>query len=569
MNNYIALVKVLLRQGNPLGGMGLSSRRNKGKKTSSRSSTAATVVASVFLLGLMGSVGYGAGTLGQALGLDRLFFIGMLVATGAMVLFIAIPSIITTFYVADDIESLLTLPVSPTAIVAAKFTVGLFYSYATVIVFFVPLAIGWGIAAGSGLEFWLALVVSAILLPVVPFAYASIIALVVARLFKAVRTKDGVSALTMVMSLLAAGIIIAIEYAMGVFGDTADDTLEAITRAQGAITGAAAVFPSTGYCASAMAGEGLWNLLLALVVCAVAIAVMLVVARFFYLPTVTNLSAGSVGSRRFDAVQIRNALGAKSAYKAYLDLEWARIWRVPAVVFNCVVGAFILPIVMIGSMVVSWIAISGSMAVAGSDFVDLMTEAAPFAGPIATLGVCGLVVYSSLANMLSGTAITRWGSEWEEMKVWPLSYEEQIKAKLTPGIVIGLAVSALVALVVMLPMCFFGVSPLYLVLCLVFCAAAVVLDNVASIVPDAKNPRLVWESEQEAVKNSIAPFLAELPGLLFVTLLLIVAGVAWGIFGWDFLLVFGAATVLLALIAVFFGKSRFERAVEYLVQLEG
>ena len=569
MNSYITLVKVLFKQGNPLGSMGLSTRRNKGKKKSSRSSTITTLVASVFLLGLMGSVGYGVGVAGQIIGLDRIFFVGMLVATGAMVLFIAIPSIISTFYVADDIETLLTLPVSPTSIVAAKFTVGMLYSYATVGVFFVPLAIGWGIATGAGLEFWVASAVSALLLPVVPFAYASIIALVVARVFKAVRTKDGVSALTMVMSLLAAGIIIAIEYALGVFGDTADDTLEAITRAQGAITGAAAIFPSVGFCASAMAGEGLWNLLLALGVCVAAVAVVLVVARFFYLPTVTNLSAGSVGSRKFDAVQIRNALGAKSAYKAYLDLEWTRIWRVPAVVFNCVVGTFILPVIMIGSMVVSWIAISGSMAVAGSDFVDFMTEAADYAGPIAVLVVCGLVVYSSLANMLSGTAVTRWGSEWEEMKVWPLSYEDQIKAKLTPGIVIGFAVSALVAVVVLLPMCFFGVSPLYLLLSLVFCAAAVVLDNVVSIVPDAKNPRLVWDSEQEAVKNSIAPFLAELPGLLFVTLLLVGTGCAWGLLGWDFLLTFAVVCAVLVAVCYFFGKNRFARAVAYLAELEG
>ena len=569
MHSFLILTKVLLKQGNPLAGMSGISRRGAAKKKGGRSSAIASIVASVILLGMMGSIGYGIGYVSLFLNADKLIFIAILVGTGAMVLFIAIPSIISTFYVADDIEALLTLPVSPSAIVAAKFAVGMLYSYATVGIFFVPMVVGWGIAMGAGLVFWFSAIVSALLLPVVPFAIASVIALVVARVFKAVRTKDGVSALTMVMSLLAAGVIIAVEYSLGVFGNTSADTLEALTNAKGAIMGASAIIPSSGFCAAAMAGEGLVNLLAALGVCVAAVAIVLVVARLFYLPTVTNLSAGSVGSRSFDAVQIRNALGAKSSYKAYLDHEWQRIWRVPAVVFNCVVGTFILPVILIISMVVSWIGIAGSAAAAGSDFLDFMTEAGEYAGPIAVLVVCGLVVYSSLANMLSGTAITRWGSEWAEMKVWPLSYEDQIKAKLTPGIVLGFAVAAIVALVVMLPMCFFGISPLYLLLSLVFCAAAVVLDNVVSIVPDAKNPRLVWDSEQEAIKNSIAPFLAELPGLLFVTALLVGTGLAWGILEWDFLLVFGVATVLLVAVCYFFGKNRFAQAVRYLAELEG
>ena len=570
MRNFFTLVKVLLKQGNPLGGMSGLSKRGKAGKKGGRSSLIASIVASVILLGMMGSIGYGIGYASQFFDMDKLIFVAMLVGTGAMVLFIAIPSIISSFYVADDIETLLTLPISPSAIVAAKFVVGMLYSYATVGIFFVPLVVGWGIAAGAGPVFWLAAIVSALLLPVVPFAIASIVALVVARVFKAVRTKDGVSALTMVMSLLAAGVIIAIEYALGVFGDSSAETFDALTNAQGAIMGASAIIPSAGFCAAAMAGEGLVNLLAAFAVCAAAVAVVLVVARFFYLPTVTKLSSGSVGSRSFDAVQIRNAMGAKSAYKAYLEHEWQRIWRVPAVVFNCVVGTFILPLIIIVSMVVSWIGIAGSMAAAQADFADLLTEIGPYAGPAATLAVCGLVVYSSLANQLSGTAITRWGSEWTEMKVWPLTYEEQIRAKLTPGFVLGFVVAVAVALVVMLPMCFLaGVSPVYLLLTLVFCAAAVVLDNVVSIVPDAKDPRLVWDSEQEAIKNSIKPFLAELPGLLFVTLLLVGTGLAWGLLEWDFLAVFAAATVLLVVVCYFFGKNRFKRAVAYLAELEG
>ena len=569
MHNFITLVKALFKQGNPLGSMSFKSARKSGTKRSGASSTVATAIASVFLLGFMGSIGYGIGSLGQTLGMDRLFFIAMIAGIAAIVLFIAIPSIITSFYVADDIETLLALPISPMTIVAAKLTIGMLYSYATVGIFFVPLVVGWGLATAAAPVFWLSSVVAAVLLPVIPFAYAAIISLVVARVFKAVRTKDGVSALTMVMSLLAAALIIGLEYALGVFGETSGEALEAITNAQGAITGAAAVFPSAGFCASAMAGEGIHNLLIALCVCAVAVAVVLLVARIFYLPTVTNLSSGGVGSRKLDAVQMRNALGAKDAYKAYVDHEWTRIWRSPVVVFNCVVGTFILPVIIIVSMVVSWIAISGSMAVAQADFADLMAEASPFIGPIATLAVCGLVVYSSLSNMLSGTAVTRWGSDWETIKLLPISYKDQVKAMLTPGIALGFVVTCAVAAVVMVPMFFFGLTPVYLLLSLVFCAGSVVLDNLASIVPDTKNPRLVWDNEQEAIKNNFAPFLAELPPLLFVTLLLVGAGLAWGLLGWDFLVVFTGASAVLVAVCVFFGKNRFVRAVENLAGLEG
>ena len=88
------------------------------------------------------------------------------------------------FYFSSDIEYLLPLPIKPYQIVASKFTVTLFYEYITTFVIAAPPLIGYGYASSAGIIYWIIVLFTILLLPIVPLVYGGVISIVFNEVFK-------------------------------------------------------------------------------------------------------------------------------------------------------------------------------------------------------------------------------------------------------------------------------------------------------------------------------------------------------------------------------------------------
>lgn len=119
--------------------------------------------------------------------------------------------------------------------------------------------------------------------------------------------------------------------------------------------------------------------------------------------------------------------------------------------------------------------------------------------------IFGLTIMVGSSNLTTSTCISREGQNYFFMKYIPMSYKDQLRAKLLNGLFIGIAV--------MLPYTLIGVpaaiillhlNPLVFLLCLAINILTLLLVNYAQLWSDLSYPKLIWESEQSAVKQNFA-----------------------------------------------------------------
>ncbi len=125
------------------------------------------------------------------------------------IFFFGVFYVISIFYFSKDIENLLPLPLRPSEILAAKFTVALFYEYLTEFIFLAPILIGFGIAGKAGLMYCIYSLIIFLALPVLPLIYASVITLLIMGFTSLAKNKDrfriigGIAAMTLAVGLNA------------------------------------------------------------------------------------------------------------------------------------------------------------------------------------------------------------------------------------------------------------------------------------------------------------------------------------------------------------------------------
>ena len=81
----------------------------------------------------------------EGVALEFAFYVSSLVS-----LMLGFPMVISVFYMTDDVEKLLYLPVRPWQIVGAKFTISLIYTYLSSLYFLLPFLAGYGVKGRGG-----------------------------------------------------------------------------------------------------------------------------------------------------------------------------------------------------------------------------------------------------------------------------------------------------------------------------------------------------------------------------------------------------------------------------------
>jgi ABC-2 type transport system permease protein len=154
MSNYIALTKVLLK--NSL--TSFNAKKGKGWLNSNVKNIALLAVIVVSMLPLVGGIAalvWSSYGIFKSIGQEGLILASGLLSVGMIVLFFGIFYVMNVFYFSKDVESLLPLPLRPSTIMAAKFTVTLLYEYLTELVVLAPILVAFGVASRAGIVYYL------------------------------------------------------------------------------------------------------------------------------------------------------------------------------------------------------------------------------------------------------------------------------------------------------------------------------------------------------------------------------------------------------------------------------
>lgn len=418
-------------------------------------------------------------------------------AVSLAVFFFSIFYVMSVFYYSKDIESLLPLPLKPSQILAAKFTVALFYEYLTELVFLAPILIGFGIAGKAGVLYYLYSVIVFLTLPLLPLVYASILSMLVMRFTGLAKNRDRFRIAGGIIAMLLAVGINAFITKLSSSSMGAEELQRLLEQGNNSYVGLmSGIFYSNRFAVIALlnsnALKGFVNLVLFILICILFVMLFLSFGESMYFKGVVGIWSASAGRKRYTDEEIRKSSRQKSTIRSYTVKELRLLFRTPVYFMNCVLMNFLFPVFLIIPFLIQ----PGEMG----ELQVLSTYISSGGGSgVVLAGAFGVSVFITSTNGIAASAISREGSNIFVGKYLPVSYKTQIMAKVLSGMSMGIVgtVSMLLTITLFVPV------PVYLILLIILTSVlGIAFSCFMGILIDLNFPKLVWDSEQKAVKQN-------------------------------------------------------------------
>ncbi|NLW92629.1 MAG: hypothetical protein GXY34_13650 [Syntrophomonadaceae bacterium] len=445
--------------------------------------------------------------LGQA---GAILTLGM-VLVSALVFFFGVFYVVSLFYFAADAESLLALPLRAWQVLGARFCLLLCYEYLTALPFLLPPLIVYGVKSGAGLSYWLMALLGFLVIPVLPLSLAAIPTTIVMRFANLSRRKD---MFKIVGSIFVIALVIAYQF---FFQNAAPQNMDPeflqrlFTQRNGLMDQLSGVFPSTRYLGLALvdAGKliGLLNLAIFMLVSFLGLILAWFVGEKFYYQGLMGSSETSARRKVLSHKDYQKLTNPSSALFAYMLKEIRLLLRTPTYFMNSVMTNLLAPLLILLPFYLQ------SRRGITMPWSNLMNT--PQGQSTLLVAVVAIILFITGSNAMTATAISREGKEFYISRFIPLSYKQQISAKILSAYIFGVigALMMIVASRILFPQ-----SVLFMVLLLGVSLVAIIPILEAGLLIDILRPKLEWENEQQAFKQNLNVLFS----LLFA---LIIAGV--------------------------------------------
>lgn len=473
MTKLWMLTRVLLKSSSPF---------SKGSGRRKNAAMLAAVIVLLPVLAVMTGVLMKAYDLFHTAHLESVLFSMLLTAACmAMVLFGAL-YVLSTYYFSDDTMHLLTMPIPPQSILAAKFAGAYLYQFYWEALILLPGVIAFGVKAGN-LFYWVVSVILFFSLPLIPTVICSVISLLLMAFSKFFRNKDRLKVFAgLVLIIVIVGINVGFRFLGAQTASSGSSLLSSSTMMKKVAMG----FPSNILAVSAMfdpsALRGAGWLLLFLFISAAAVAVFLLLGSKLYLRGVIGLTQSTVGKRRVKrgGLPVRR----RSAAVALAMKDWRILCRTPAFFLNNILSALVFPPLIV---LIAGFSSNGRLVIPHENLL------------VIAVGVL-VIDFLSIMNMVSPTAVSREGGNAFVARYIPVPYKTQVFAKLIPG----LAISFFDLLITVVPLCLMWNPDLVTVLTVsVLGVLSLGSLNAFGLFLDILFPKLDWDDETAAVKRNL------------------------------------------------------------------
>lgn len=420
--------------------------------------------------------------------------------------------IMGTFYFSKDLETFVPLPLKPYEIIGGKFVVVMVNEYLTSLPILLPPIIIFGIGTSQGLFYWLKSLILMAVVPAMPLAIAAILVVLVMRVVNIGRHKD--------LLVIVGGLVLIF---VSVFGsmflqkvpENTEDIRKYFTSQTGLVDMIGSRFPPGIWAARGLAEGGLTGLGYFLLFLAVCIALLLFLLWISNQVFYKALLAGQEVKRKrklLSDTQMDKQLGREtSPVLSLFRREWKLMMRTPMYVLNGLVGSVAGPLIML-----MMILVQGSDPELAEMIGSLKN---PEVTPYAALVSLGIMLFTAGMNLVASTAVSREGRTIWIAKMIPVAAKQQVSAKF----LCGYATSAIGVLTTSVIMVFFLKSPLLWIVGATLAGLAGAVPMTAlNLMIDVFHPKLVWNSEQEAMKQNMNGLL----GMLVSFAILLILGAA-------------------------------------------
>jgi len=426
---------------------------------------------------------------GAAAGHPELVMFYALLGSWAFIFITAIPLALSVLSYSTDLRMLLTLPIRPRDIVAAKGSLLYLYCLPVNLVFLVPALALYMSAVGVSIPAVISAVVHLFLSPLLPLGLASLLVL---ALMKAVNFSRFRVAFEVAGMALGIAMVLGLQVLLSrsAMASLSGGTFEALNRFPDLYGAIARALPPLAWAANGfVTGAGPMPLLLSLLLTAAAVAVVLLLAPIDFLRGVMEKREGSAHRRAAGgAASLAPAASSpRSVTRSLLRREWAILTSNSTSLFEAFAEMLILPLVLgVYSILIPKQYLGPAMQfITGSPLVGLI--------------LMGVLVSMTNLTTVSATSLSREGRLFSLSLTMPVPGRAQVKAKLLLHMLLFTSAYAVDLVICRIVFRFPLVS---LVFMIPGGVALQVAGFVTGIFFDLKKPLLKWTHPQQAMKSN-------------------------------------------------------------------
>jgi ABC-2 type transport system permease protein len=426
----------------------------------------------------------------------------LFLALSTVIFFMAIFLVPAIYYFSKDSETLLSLPLSPDAIVLSKFSLSMVYEYLTIFAISTPVIVGYVSIMNPNILFYLMLVLILLTIGIVPLAFAGLIIMVIMAFVPFFKNRDFFNYAS---GFLALTFAIGINYFLGGTATLDQNSLiELLNNGNNSLLGIMRIaFPNIPFAISALVRLNLIDFGIYLGITIGILAIFVFISKLVYFRGVIGVNETSASRKNLNLKDYNKITSSKGVIFSYFVKEMKLMIRTPIYLLNNISTVVLIPAILAVTLV--------SGIGADDEVITLINSIDWSSGSVLLIiTFAGFVIgiMMSSMNLITVTALSREGTNIYYMKLIPMSYVKQIQAKILSGIV----VSFVGILFMLIPAWLFFSIKLHLVF-FAFIASilGMIFINYLGMIVDLIHPKLVWEQETAAVKNNINSIFTMLP----------------------------------------------------------
>lgn len=452
--------------------------------------------------GLVGGLYSSFKTLGQ----EGMLISMLLLSGGIVIFFFGIFTVMNIFYFSNDIEYMLPLPFKSSQIILGKFLAVMINMCIYSGILILPL-ITYGVKSGSGITYYIYVIICLAILPIFPMVLASIICMTLMRFTSLSKHKDVFKMVTGCLALVLV-VVMNLFFQSSNADSSPDAMVELISKGNNSgmkmLTG---LFVTNKFSANALLNSsnmsGLTNILLAILFSVCIFVAYYIVGGKLYLKGVIGISESFSKRENILAGDTQKLIKESSPIRTLVIKDIKIILRTPQFFINCIAMLFYMPAIL-GVMILSR---------GGAENIrNFINQGDKWNAIFLVIVFVGSVLCISSGGA-GFSALSREGKDFTIAKYIPVDYKEQLNAK----IISSLCINGFSALIVIAIILILKLNPIITVLGGVVSIATVILITLFGMYTDFKSPKLDWEDERSMFKNNWMP-------LLIMFLMLIAGG---------------------------------------------
>ena len=445
-------------------------------------------------------------TFGQPMLLPALSLFVAMVSTLILGLF---PTL-SALYLGRDAPWMAALPVSSTAVMAAKWTEVYFGDMLINLGLVGPAALLYGLHLHADALYYVRAVAIILASPLLPLVITTLLVTLLTRVTGLARHRE---LCMMIASILLVALVWGIEFTLlPRIEDQGEMYLvQMLLRRNGLVSLLVSSVPPVQWALDGLMGDWLRLAMFLGLSVAAASACLLLVGRG-YLSLCLN--QGEHAARRRAVRMKERDWQVRGHLRALYLREWNELVKSPTYAMNTFSGAIIFPVMLL-AMYLAGSAGSGETVRMLFDELNGLIDG--LSRPDITLIFAACLAFPTFVNIAASTAISREGGRLPISRMIPVPARTQMRAKLLVALTVN-CISMSIALIVLAVV--FPRLILWLIPAVLMATAASYATTAVALTVDAIQPRLNWINETQAMKQNFNAMISMLLSLLLLAALI-------------------------------------------------